>query len=143
MEIKFVDYKSETSYIALLAKITFKYCNNYDGRIYTTYSIGDTNNNLIETLINQLTPLIVNKKNTIILNLLVNPFFDDLCDYLSENPKICKNKINLINKYIFSYLSNENTKRLYSDFDVEGTDIYINKNMYERSMKMLKNIWIN
>jgi len=140
MEIKFVDYKSETSYIALLAKITFKYCNNYDGRIYTTYSIGDTNNNLIETLINQLTPLIVNKKNTIILNLLVNPFFDDLCDYLSENPKICKNKINLINKYIFSYLSNENTKRLYSDFDVEGTDIYINKNMYERSMKMLKNI---
>ena len=84
-----------------------------------------------------MTPLIVNKKNTIILNLLVNPFFDDLCDYLSENPKICKNKINLINKYIFSYLSNENTKRLYSDFDVEGTDIYINKNMYERSMKML------
>ena len=140
MEIKFVDYKSETSYIALLAKITFKYCNNYDGRIYTAYSIGDTNNNLIETLINQLTPLIVNKKNTIILNLLVNPFFDDLCDYLSENPKICKNKINLINKYIFSYLSNENTKRLYSDFDVEGTDVYINKNMYERSMKMLKNI---
>jgi len=140
MEIKFVDYKSETSYIALLAKITFKYCNNYDGRIYTTYSIGDTNNNLIETLINQLTPLIVNKKNTIILNLLVNPFFDDLCDYLSENPKICKNKINLINKYIFSYLSNENTKRLYSDFDDEGNDIYINKNMYERSMKMLKNI---
>ena len=140
MEIKFVDYKSETSYIALLAKITFKYCNNYDGRIYTAYSIGDTNDNLIKTLINQLTPLIVNKKNTIILNLLVNPFFDDLCDYLSENPKICKNKINLINKYIFSYLSNENTKRLYSDFDVEGTDIYINKNMYERSMKMLKNI---
>lgn len=137
MEIKFVDYKSETSYIALLAKITFKYCNNYDGRIYTAYSIGDTNDNLIKTLINQLTPLIVNKKNTIILNLLVNPFFDDLCDYLSENPKICKNKINLINKYIFSYLSNENTKRLYSDFDVEGTDIYINKNMYERSMKML------
>ena len=137
MEIKFVDYKSETSYIALLAKITFKYCNNYDGRIYTAYSIGDTNDNLIKTLINQLTPLIVNKKNTIILNLLVNPFFDDLCDYLSENPKICKNKINLINKYIFSYLSNENTKRLYSDFDVEGTDIYINKNMYERCMKML------
>ena len=136
MEIKFVDYKSETSYIALLAKITFKYCNNYDGRIYTAYSIGDTNDNLIKTLINQLTPLIVNKKNTIILNLLVNPFFDDLCDYLSKNPKICKNKINLINKYIFSYLSNENTKRLYSDFDVEGTDIYINKNMYERSMKM-------
>ena len=140
MEIKFVDYKSETSYIALLAKITFKYCNNYDGRIYTAYSIGDTNNNQIETLINQLTPLIVNKKNTIILNLLVNPFFDDLCDYLSENPKICKNKINLINKYIFSYLSNENTKRLYSDFDVEGTEIYINKNMYEKSKKMLKKL---
>lgn len=140
MEIKFVDYKSETSYIALLAKITFKYCNNYDGRIYTSYSIGEASSNLIETLINQLTPLIVNKKNTIILNLLVNPFFDDLCDYLSENPKISNNKINLIKKYIFSYLSDENTKRLYSDFDVEGAEIYINKNMYERSIKMLKNM---
>lgn len=140
MEVKFVDYKSETSYIALLSKITFKYCNNYDGRIYTAYSIDDTNNNLIETLINQLTPLIVNKKNTIILNLLVNPFFDDLCDYLSKNPKISNNKSNLINKHIFSYLCDEKTKRLYSDFDVEGTEIYINKNMYERSMKILKNL---
>ena len=142
MEIKFVDYMSETSYVTLLAKITFKYCNNYDGRIYATYSVDDTNNNIVETLINQLTPLplIVNKKNTIILNLLVNPFFDDLCDYLSEKPKISKNKINLIKKYIFSYLSDESTKILFSDFVVEGTEIYINKNMYEKSMKMLKNM---
>ena len=142
MEIKFVDYMSETSYVTLLAKITFKYCNNYDGRIYATYSVDDTNNNIVETLINQLTPLplIVNKKNTIILNLLVNPFFDDLCDYLSEKPKISKNKINLIKKYIFSYLSDESTKILFSDFVVEWTEIYINKNMYEKSMKMLKNM---
>ena len=142
MEIKFVDYMSETSYVTLLAKITFKSCNNYDGRIYATYSVDDTNNNIVETLINQLTPLplIVNKKNTIILNLLVNPFFDDLCDYLSEKPKISKNKINLIKKYIFSYLSDESTKILFSDFVVEGTEIYINKNMYEKSMKMLKNM---
>ena len=142
MEIKFVDYMSETSYVTLLAKITFKYCNNYDGRIYATYSVDDTNNNIVETLINQLTPLplIVNKKNTIILNLLVNPFFDDLCDYLSEKPKISKNKINLIKKYIFSYLSDESTKILFSDFVDEGTEIYINKNMYEKSMKMLKNM---
>ena len=118
MEFKFVDYKSETSYIVLLPKITFKYCNNYDGRIYTAYSIDDTNNNLIETLINQLTPLIVTKKNTIILNLLVNPFFDDLCDYLSKNPKISKFKRNLINKHIFSYLCDEKTKQLFTDFDV-------------------------
>lgn len=142
MEVRFVDYKSETSYIALLAKITYKYCNNYDGRIYTTYSIDDTSNNLVETLINQLNPLplIINKKNTIILNLLANPFFDDLCDCLSKNSKISKSKINLIKKHIFSYLGDENTRRLFSNLAVEGAEIYIKKNMYERSKKMLKNM---
>lgn len=140
MEFKFVDYKSETSYVTLLAKITFKYCNNLDGRIYATFNTRGENNNLVEILINQLTPVIVNKKNTIILNLLVNPFFDDLCDYLSENSRIGNTKINLIKKHIFSYLSDENTKRIYSDLAVEGTEIYIKQNMYEKSKNMLKNM---
>lgn len=30
MELKFVDCKSELSYVTLLPKITFKYCNNSD-----------------------------------------------------------------------------------------------------------------
>ena len=85
-------------------------------------------------------PLIINKKNTIILNLLANPFFDDLCDCLSKNSKISKSKINLIKKHIFSYLGDENTKRLFSDLAVEGAEIYMKKNMYERSKKMLKNM---
>jgi len=140
MQFNFVDYKSDSTYVALLAKITFKYCNNYDGRIYTAFSIGDTNENIIETLINQLTPLLVNKKNTIILNLLVNPFFDDLCVYLSKNNKISCGKIKLIKKHIFSYLSDEFTKKIFTDLNVEGATIYINKNMYEKSKKMLEEL---
>lgn len=140
MQFNFVDYKSDSTYVALLAKITFKYCNNYDGRIYTAFSIGDTNENIIETLINQLTPLLVNKKNTIILNLLVNPFFDDLCVYLSKNNKISCGKIKLIKKHIFSYLSDEFTKKIFTDLNVEGATIYINKNMYEKSKKMLEKL---
>lgn len=63
MEFRFVDYKSDLSYVTLLAKITFKYCNNCDGRIYATYSINGVNHDdLIEILISHLTPLIVNKK---------------------------------------------------------------------------------
>ena len=95
MQFEFVDYKSESTYIALLPRLAFKYCNNPDGRVYTTYKGIETNNELIETLINQLTPIIINKKNAIVLNLLVNPFFDDLCAYLSKNNKISCSKIKL------------------------------------------------
>ena len=137
MDFSFVDYKSDLSYVPLLAKIAFKYCNNPDGRIYATYSLSGINDNLVESLINQLTPLMFNKKNAIILNLLVNPFFDDLCDYLSKSPKISSRKINLIKKSVFSYLSDENTRRVYSDLEVEGAEIYIKHNMYEKSKKML------
>lgn len=140
MDFSFVDCKSDLSYVTLLARITFKYCNNHDGRIYATYSTSRTNNNLVEILISQLTPLMLNKKNAIILNLLVNPFFDDLCDYLSKNPKISKMKINLIKKYVFSYLSDPNTRRIYSDLEVEGAEIYIRQNMCEKSKKMLKEL---
>ena len=139
MEFKFVDYKADSTYVPLLAKISFKYCNNRDGRIYATYSMSGANNT-IEILINQLTPVLGNKKNIIILNLLVNPFFDDLCDYLSKNPTMSYRKINLIKKHIFSYLSDEYTKKLYSDLAVDGAEIYIKQNIYERSKKMLEKL---
>ena len=82
MQLEFVDYKSESTYITLLPKLAFKYCNNLDGRIYTTYKGIETNNELIETLINQLTPIIINKKNAIVLNLLVNPLMIYVLTYL-------------------------------------------------------------
>ena len=68
MDFGFVDYKSDLSYVTLLSRITFKYCNNPDGRIYSVYKMNRTNNNLVEILINQLTPLVLNRKNVIILN---------------------------------------------------------------------------
>ena len=141
MEFKFVEYKSDSTYVILLPKLAFKYCNNRDGRIYATYSTNEKNNNLVELFINELSPLMLfNKKNAIILNLLVNPFFDDLCDYLSKNPKISTLKINLIKKHIFSYLSDPNTQRVFSDLEVEGAEIYLKQNMYAKSQKMLKEL---
>jgi len=85
-----------------------------------------------------LIPIIINKKNTIILNLLVNPLFNELCDYLSSKPKISKSKIRLIKKYIFSYLGSELKKIQNDNIHVIGSDIYRNQNMYERSKEMLK-----
>ena len=140
MIFRFVDNKSDSSYVPLLAQLAFKYCNNRDGRIYTTYSGSIIGKNIVEVLIIQLTPIIINKKNAIILNLLVNPFFDDLCDYLSKNREIDYSKIKLIKKYIFSYLGDEFTKKIYSDLTVEGAEIYINKSMHEKSKKMLKEL---
>ena len=140
MEFKFVDNKYDSTYVTLLAKITFKYCNNRDGRIYATYKGSITGKNIAEVLISQLTPIIINKNNAIILNLLVNPFFDDLCDYLSKNPIINHSKIKLIKKHIFGYLGDEFTKKVFSNSFVEGSDIYINKNMYEISKKMLEKL---
>lgn len=140
MQFEFVDYKSESTYIALLPRLAFKYCNNPDGRIYTTYKDIETNNELIETLINQLTPIIVNKKNSIILNLLVNPFFDDLCVYLSKSNKISCSRIKLIKKHVFKYLCDDFTRKIYSDLNVDGSTLYTDKNMYEKSKKMLENL---
>lgn len=143
MEFEFVNYKSELTYIILLPKLAFKYCNNPDGKIYTSYRGIEKNNELIEALINQLTPKIINKKNAIILNLLVNPFFDDLCAYLLKSNKINNinnSKIKLIKKYIFTYLCDDFTKKIYSDLNVEGATIYANKKMYEKSKKMLEKL---
>ena len=138
MELKFVDCKSELSYVTLLPKITFKYCNNSDGKIYATYSMSTKDDDIVGVLIDQLLPIIVNKKNAIVLNLLVNPFFDILCDYLLKNSNIAKSKINLIKKHIFSYFADEYTKNLYSNLSVDGAEIYIKHDMYIKSKKMLE-----
>lgn len=63
MEFKFVEYKLDSTYVTLLAKLTFKYSNNRDGRIYATYSTNEKNNNLVVLFINELTPfMLFNKK---------------------------------------------------------------------------------
>ena len=139
MKFEFVDYKSDLSHETLLAKITFRYCNNFDGRIYTIYN-GGNDKDIVEELISQLTPFILNKKNAIILNLLVNPFFDELCNYISTKPNINFRKMKLLRKYVFSYLCDENTRKIYSDLEVEGSKIYIEKNMFEKSKNILEKL---
>ena len=141
MKLKFVNYKSDSSHVVLLPKIAFKYCNNYDGRIYTTIDCGEKSNiNIVEKLIEQLTPFIIGQKNCVILNLLVNPFFEELCSYLYTKPKIGHRKIKFLKKHIFSYLCDQRTKRMYSDLAVEGAEIYIQKNMFEQSKDILEKL---
>lgn len=139
MKFEFVDYKTDLSYETLLAKITYRYCNNSDGRIYTTYKSSNANGkDIVEQLVSQLTPFFMNKKNAIILNLLVNPFFEELCNYMFTNLNINCGRKKLLKRYVFSYLCNDNTKKIYADIEVEGALIYIGKNMYEKSKVILE-----
>ena len=131
--------KSESTYETLLAKITFRYCNNLGGTIYTRINLDEKNaESIIAELIEQLTPFFITKKNTIILNLLVNPYFEELCNYLLLNPRVNKNKIRLLKRHVFSYLCDNNTRRMFSDPKVGGAEIYNQKSMYERSKRMLE-----
>ena len=141
MELKFIESKTEESYIIFLGKLAFRYNSNLDGPLYTTFSTEETNKlKIVEKLIDQLTPYIVCRKNAIILNLLVNPFFDELCTYLSAKPKIKKGKLYLLKKHIFKYLGDDFHHQCVLKLEgrLEGSEIYFQKNMYERSKKMLE-----
>ena len=141
MFFDFVDYKSDITYETLLAKISFPFCDNPDGRLYTVIKHNEIEpKKIVAKLIDKLTPFIFVRKNVIILNLLVNPFFEELCSYLNEKPNIGNSKVVLLKKYIFSYLSDERTKTMYSDLKIEGAQIYREKNMYEQSKEILQRI---
>ena len=139
MNIYFTKEKEINSYVVLLPKITFKYCDNIDGRIYVKYLLNNSSkeNDVIE-LISQLNPLIMTKKNVAILNLLVNPFFDELCTCIKTKDLINKRKKRIIKKYIFNYLGCDEANLVFSDNNIEGAEIYRCKNMFEKSREMLE-----
>lgn len=139
MNIYFTNEKEINSYVVLLPKITFKYCDNIDGRIYVKYLLNNSSkeNDVIE-LISQLNPLIMTKKNVAILNLLVNPFFDELCTCIKTKDLINKRKKRIIKEYIFNYLGCDETNLVFSDNNIEGAEIYRGKNMFEKSREMLE-----
>ena len=141
MKLQFIDHETEDSHIVFLGKLSFRYCNNFDGFLYTTFSTEEKNSQkIVKMLIDRLVPYIVCRKNAIILNLLVDPFFDELCTYLSAKPKIKKGKLYLIKKHIFKYLGNdfEHQCVLKAEGLLEGSEIYFQKKMHEKSKKMLE-----
>ena len=79
MDFNFVDYKSDFSYVVLLPKIAFRYCNNFDGRIYTSINLdAEFDGNVVAKLIEKLNPFVITKRNAVILNLLVIKFSSNL-----------------------------------------------------------------
>lgn len=140
MDIYFSWEKTSFSYDVLLSKISFKYCNNLDGRIYANIIRGNQSSiEVVKELINALNPIFLTKKNVIILNLLVNPFFDELCQAIKENTNISSLRKLIIKKNIFEYLGSAECKLTFLDEKVEGHNIYNSKNMYEIS-NVLKEI---
>lgn len=134
MNIYFSQEKNAFSYDILLPKISFKYCNNTDGRIYANIIPNNKPSiEVVKELINALNPIIITKKTTIILNLLVNPYFDELCQVINEDYNVSSLKKTIIKKYIFEYLSSAECRLLFSNEKVEGYKIYNSKNMFEKS----------
>ena len=143
MKLFFSDVKKETSYETLLPKSCFRYVKDiFDGKLYANIITDKKDNLEIATeLINNLNPIIVTKKSAIILNLLVNPYFDELC-YLVTNGKILsKWRIKILKKYVFKYLSSDLVYKSYSLFKdnvVEGSAFYKGKNIYNVSKSVLE-----
>lgn len=139
MNLNFTDTKFEYTYIILLAKITFKYCNNPDGRIYTIIeNANGSSYEIVRKLILELNPFIMNRKNVIILNLLVNPYFNELCLFIKHEKCFSKARLKIIKKYIFDYLAEDEVYNTYLTCNLEGKEIYLGKNMYGISKEMLK-----
>jgi hypothetical protein len=133
MRLEYTDTKEDNN-IVILKRISYKYCNNKEGIIYTK-SLNDTND-IITKLIKNIRFCVLNKKNTIILNLLVNPYFDELIDYIKCGKLKSKRKLKFINKYIFKYLSNRYVNALNDSELFECSKIYKDKNMYLKSLEM-------
>lgn len=127
----------------MLPKSCFRYVKDiFDGKLYANIITDKKDNLEIATeLINSLNPIIVTKKSAIILNLLVNPYFDELC-YLVTNGKILsKWRIKILKKYVFKYLSSDlvyNSYSLFKDNVVEGSAFYKGKNIYNVSKSVLE-----
>ena len=142
MKLFFSDVKKETSHEILLPKLCFKYVKDiFDGKLYTNIITDKKDNLEIATdLINCLNPLIVTKKSAIILNLLVNPYFDELC-YLVTNGKILSQwRLKILEKHVFKYLSSDLVYKSYSSFQdnaVEGSKFYKDKNIYNVSKSII------
>lgn len=138
MKLYFSKEKNENSFEVLLPKISFKYCDNLDGRIYANIIDKDkTEIEVVQELIDELNPLIITKKTAIILNLLANPYFDELCQIIKKDGNMSIRKKSVLKKYIFGYLGSSECKMAFSNEKVEGYEVYNKKNMYMISKEIL------
>lgn len=138
MKLYFTNKKEINSFEVLLPEISFKYCDNPDGEMYAMIVTDiKSNYDIAKELIHELNSLLLSKKSVIILNLLVNPYFDELCMIISNCNDLSKRKKAIIKKYVFSYLSSDKANYIFSIPNIRGNEIYKKKNMYLISKKIL------
>lgn len=144
MKAYFTDTKDEDSYVILvLPEKVFRYCKTPDEKLYVKHSLdGVPRENAVIELISELHSFILTKRDVAILNLLVNPYFDELCEYMRTASDISKGKRKKIRKHIFEYLASPKANRIHSDPYIgpyiAGTEIYKSKRMFERSKEILE-----
>lgn len=139
MHFDFVETKSDSSFYVFLGRPAFRFINNPDGRLFTTIDHTDGSNmDVVRQLIDQLGWCVLRKKNVLILNLLVDPYFDELCEYVRNTPSLKPYKKHMLKKYIFQYLADDSTAERYHDGFCEGAPVYNAKKMDVRSKEMLE-----
>ena len=139
MHFDFVETKSDSSFYILVGRPVFRFVNNPDGGLYTTINHTDGSKmDVVRQLIDQLGFCILRKKNVLILSLLIDPYFDELCEYVRNTPSLKPYKKHMLKKYIFQHLADDITAKIYHEGFCEGAPIYNAKKMDVRSKEMLE-----
>jgi len=141
MKVEFAYRWSDDVYDIMITKIINPVLMDHDGNLFTRIIDPlETSEQIIEELFRQLAHRhIVTRKVAVILNLLVNPYFDETCEYVKTHyGELPKNVKRFLRKYIYSFLADDFQRKLWSMGPTVGSVIYHRKCMYEKSKEMLK-----
>ena len=140
MDLNYTNQKTLESYPVMLPKASFRYCSNPDGLLFA--EIKDAPLSKEQTAL-ELTEMLrtcffLTKRDCVILSLLTNPYFDDLCTLLKRKDHLIdKRKVRKIYKHLFRYLSDDSTAKMYDNPIFAGSQIYKEKNMHLISKEMM------
>lgn len=140
MNIGFVNEKKQNCFEVFLQGRTAKYVNDYfDGKLYVFKDDSVGFAELIKYFTNYRFSLFTRTKIIdACICLLVNPYFDELCNYIKSNFLHMKKKnLSVLEKEVFEKLSNETFKLMMCNYEIEGSRFYIEHNCYEESKKLL------
>lgn len=146
LSVGFSDKKIDDNYYEiLLPHIGFHYCNDYfDGRIYVYKDDSVNFDTIIDYFMSRrnftagVGKIRFSKKNDAFLCLLINPYFDELIDYVKNNANTCNKRfLKFLKKQIFRRLSDEQLMRSFQISYVEGAEFYNKHYCYQKSKEIL------
>ena len=150
MVIKFIDRKTPDSYFTLLPKTAFiRYCNNPDGLLFAEIKDAPLSKEQAALELTEMlrTCFFLTKRDCVILSLLTDPYFDELCILLKRKDYLLdKRKLRKICKYLFGYLASDSAEKAFNDpylgpdVIIAGSQVYREKTMHLVSREMLKEI---